>query len=310
VKARVLVTGVRGQIASYLAEQLLAEGHEVVGLTHGSGDALPLGIQRARGSLEPAGIPALLDSNGPLTAVVHLASSTSMAETWTRPMETFELNGRVGVALAFAACERQLRLVHASSAEIFGRAATPVQNEATPIDPISPYGVAKAAAHHAVTFGRRERGAPLSNVIYYLAESPRRRPDFVMRKITRTVAQIVAGRANELTLGNTSAIRDFSHAKDMASAAKILALGAKPGDYIACSGVGHSIDAIVESAFRIGGIDRNKYVRVDPALFRPNDIPSLVGDNSALRALGWSPTVGFEALVRELYEYEAELARG
>jgi GDPmannose 4,6-dehydratase len=309
VKARVLVTGVRGQVASYLAEELVREGHEVVGLTRGADDALPAGVERARGSLALDALDALLDDNGPVTAVVHLASATSMAATWHQPMETFDLNGRVGAALAFAAAARKLRLVHASSAEIFGRAPTPIQNEATPIDPISPYGVAKAAAHHAVRFGRRERGAPLSNLIFYLAESPRRRPDFVMRKITRTVAQIAAGRASRLMLGNTSAIRDFSHAKDMASAAKLLALGADAGDYVCASGEGHSVQEIVDTAFRLAGLDASALVEVDAALFRPNDIASLVGDNRALQELGWRPTVGFEALVQELYEYEVALAR-
>lgn len=308
MKARVLVTGVRGQIGSYLAEQLLAEGHEVVGLTRMPSDVLPPGVERARGSLE-GDAAELLDRNGALTAVVHLASSTSMAETWKQPMQTFELNGRVAVALAFAACERKLRVVHASSAEIFGRASTPVQSETTPIDPISPYGVAKAAAHHAIRFGRRERAAPLSNLIFYLAESPRRRPDFVMRKITRTIALIAAGREERLMLGNTSAVRDFSHAKDFASAAKLLALGATPGDYVCASGSGHSVQEIVEVACRFAGVDPREHVGVDPAFLRPNDIPSLVGDNRALRAQGWAPTVDFEGLVGELLEYEAALAK-
>jgi GDPmannose 4,6-dehydratase len=307
---RVLITGVRGQIASFLAEQLLAEGHEVVGLTRSPDDALPDGIERARGSLEPgAGIEALVRENGALTAIVHLASLTSMARSWQEPMLTFDLNARAAVALVFAARDARVRIVHASSAEIFGRAATPIQDEQTPLDPVSPYGIAKAAAHLAIRFGRREYKAPMSNLIFYLGESLRRGPDFVMRKITRGVAAIAAGREKHIALGNTSAVRDFCHAKDLAAAAKLLALGAKPGDYVCASGEGHAIKDIVDTACRLAHLDPADCVRTDPSLFRPNDIPSLVGNGSALRALGWAPTVSFEALVGELLDHEMREAK-
>ena len=301
--ARVLVTGVRGQIGSYLAELLLADGHEVVGLAHSRSETLAVGIEVAEGSVEPGGVDALLGNNGPLDAVVHLASVTSMVRSWQEPMLTFDENARAAVALAFGAQSKGIRLVHASSAELFGRAAAPIQNETTAIDPISPYGVAKAAAHFAVRFARREYGAAMSNLIFYLGESPRRRPDFVMRKITRTVAAIAAGRETHLTLGNTSAVRDFSHARDLAAAAKLLALGGAPGDYVCASGEGHTILDVATTACRLAGLDAMTCIRTDPALLRPNDIPSLIGDSSALRALGWAPTVKFEALVAELLEH-------
>ncbi len=153
-----------------------------------------------------------------------------MVQSWEQPWLTFDLNGRAGVQLAFALQRRRgMRLVHASSAEIFGRATTPVQDEATPINPVSPYGVAKASAHMAVRFVREAYGATASNLILYMTESPRRRPTFVMRKITRSVAALVCGDAQHLDLGNTDAVRDFSHARDVASAASMIALGAAPG---------------------------------------------------------------------------------
>ncbi len=306
---RVLITGVRGQIASFLAEQLLAEGHEVVGLTRSEDDTLPDGIVRARGSLEPGvGVEALVRDNGALTAIVHLASLTSMARSWQEPMLTFDLNARAAVAIVFAARDTGIRIVHASSAEIFGRASTPIQDEQTPLDPVSPYGIAKAAAHLAIRFGRREYKGPMSNLIFYLGESLRRGPDFVMRKITRSVAAIAAGHQTHLSLGNTSAVRDFCHAKDLAAAAKLLALGATPGDYVCASGEGHAIKDIVDTACRIAGLNPAECVRTDPSLFRPNDIPSLVGDGAKLRALGWVPTVSFEALVAELLDHEMRAA--
>lgn len=306
--ARALITGVAGQVGSYLSELLLADGHEVVGLASSPLAPLPRGVSRARGSLEPQGLHALVNDNGNLTAIVHLASVTSMTESWTEPLRTFDLNARPAVALAFTLARTpHVRFVHASSAEIFGRASRPVQDEHTPIDPVSPYGVAKAAAHMSVRLVRETYGAAASNLILYLAESPRRRPNFVLRKIVRSALAVANGRQLAISLGNGDAVRDFSHARDVAAAAKILALGATPGDYVCASGEGHSIREVASLACRLVGLDPTAHVRFDPSLLRPNDIPSLVGDNHALRALGWTPTTTFEALVTELLDHERSM---
>jgi GDPmannose 4,6-dehydratase len=299
--ARVLVTGVTGQVGSYLADQLLAGGHEIVGVVSPSGRALPAGVRPAAGSLdEPA---ALLDSNGALDAVVHLAARSSVAASWLDPMATFDLNGRRAAGLAFAAGARGLRFVHASSAEIFGRGGSGAQSEDTPVRPVSPYGVAKAAAHLAVQVAREGLGAPASNLIFFLGESPRRSAEFVFRKITSGVAAIAAGRASELRLGNTEVVRDFSHARDLAAAAHLLALGAPAGDYVCASGEGHRVLDVALVACRLAGVDPG-VVRSDPALFRTNDIPSLVGDSGRLRAIGWRSSASFEEIVREVLEYD------
>jgi GDPmannose 4,6-dehydratase len=300
--ARVLVTGITGQIGSYLAELLLAEGHEVVGVVGPDGVPLPPGVKLAAGSL--ADVDGLLDGNGALSAVVHLAARSSVAASWQDPVGAFDANARLAVTLAYGARQRKgLRFVHASSAEIFGNTDTAIQNEGTAIAPVSPYAAAKAAAHFAVKIAREGWGSPASNLIFYLGESPRRAPHFVFRKITTTVAAIACGDAKELVLGTTSVIRDFCHAKDLARAALMMALGAPAGDYICASGEGHSVLDVAILACKIAGVDP-RVVRSDPGLVRANDIKSLVGDSGRLRALGWRPSVTFEALVREVFDHD------
>ena len=300
--ARVLVTGVTGQIGSYLAEELLGAGHDVVGLGGPDSTPLPAGVRPATGTLDDA--HHLLRENGPLDAVIHLAASSSVAASWDNPMATFRTNGQLGAALAFANAKApRARFVHASSAEIFGNAALPLQDEDTPIAPISPYAVAKAASHFAVKVSREGLGCEASNLIFYLGESPRRSKGFVFRKITRTVAAIACGDATELTLGNTGVVRDFCHARDLARAAMLLALGAAAGDYVCASGEGHTVLDVATTACRIAGVPPG-VIRSDPELVRANDIRSLVGDSSRLRALGWRPSIGFEALVREILEHD------
>ncbi len=303
--ARILVTGVTGQIGSYVAELLLEAGHGVVGLAGLEGVPVPAGVVACSTVLTAEGAPELLEEAGELDAVIHLAGRSSVAASWQDPVGTFDTNARMTVALLFAVAKRKgVRFVHASSAEVFGNSKAPVQNEATPIAPISPYAVAKAAAHMAVQVARSGLGVPASNVIFYLGESPRRAPSFVFRKITKTLAAVTMGRGENLVLGNTSVVRDFCHARDLARAAVMLALGGEAGDYVCASGEGHSILDVAHVACELAGVDPGKVLRFDPALVRPNDIASLVGDASKLRARGWAPAVGFRDLVKEVYLHD------
>ncbi len=308
--ARVLVTGVTGQIGSYLVEILLGGGHEVFGIGGPDGRPLPSGVKGAKGSLdEPA---SLVEDNGALDALVHLASRSSVAESWKEPLAAFDANGRLAASLVYATARtKTVRFVHASSAEIFGNAATPTQDESTPIRPISPYAVAKAAAHLSVCVARDGLGAPATNLVFYIGESPRRAPHFVFRKITRTVAAIAAGDADHLALGATDVVRDFTHARDLARACSMAALGLEPGDYVCATGVGHTVLDVARTACRLAGIDAERVLRTDPTLLRPNDIRSLIGDSRKIRAKGWAPSASFEALVEEVLVHDmAEHKKG
>jgi GDPmannose 4,6-dehydratase len=302
--ARILITGINGQIGSYVTDLLLEQGHEVVGLANTTAEPLPASVRRAEGSLAADGIDDLLTRNGSLSAVIHLAGLSSVSQSWQDPVGAFDANGRNTAALAFAIAARGgPRLVNASSAEIFGRAPSPVQDERTPISPVSPYGVSKAAGHLAVTVGREGFGAPLSNLILYPGESERRAKAFVFRRITSGVAAIQMGRASELVLGDLSIVRDFSHASDLARAAAVLALGTAVGDYVCGSGEGHSIGEVAATACDLAAVPVSS-VRSDPARYRPNDIPSLVADNTRLRALGWKPQVTFRQLVQRVLQFD------
>ncbi len=303
--ARILITGVTGQIGSYTAEMLLADGHEVLGVVGPDGVPLPPRVIACAPPLTPERVGALLEDAGALDAVIHLAARSSVAASWSDPVATFDANARLTATLVFLLARRpNVRFVHASSAEIFGDAASPIQDESTPIAPISPYAVAKAAGHMAVQVARSGMGARASNLIFYLGESPRRAPSFVFRKITRTLAAIACGDAEHLTLGNTRVVRDFCHARDLARAATMLALGHDPGDYVCASGEGHSILDVAHAACALAGLDPSTTLRIDPELVRANDVLSLVGDPKKLRALGWRPSVDFNQLVKEVFMHD------
>ena len=309
--ARVLVTGVNGQIGTYLAESLLAEGHEVLGVGSKPEPAIVAGVRVVDVPLTATTVGALLQACGPLDAIVHLAGRSSVARSWGAPLETYEIHGHTTAALVAAIVESKsnVAFVHASSAEIFGRNESPILSETTPIAPVSPYGASKAAAHLSVAVGRDGYAQRMSNLIYFPGESERRAPHFVFRKITRGIAAVHLGRERTLTLGNTSFVRDFCHARDFAAAAKLLAVGnggpaGPPGDYVVATGVGHPIYDVAVVACELFGLDPSKIVRTDPALYRGTDIPSLVGDSTRLRAIGWAPTMQFRELVETITKHD------
>ena len=307
---RMLITGVNGQIGSYLAELLLAAGHEVLGVGWPADAPHPPGVVRCMGELSAEGVVPILASCGELHTVFHLAGMSSVSQSWKDPLGCFDANARLTIALVLAVAQAgDARLVHASSAEIFGRAGGQMLGEQTPIAPVSPYGVAKAAAHMTVRMWRQARQAPMSNMILFPAESERRPAHFVFRKITRGLAAVRLGLAEHLSLGDTSVVRDFVHAQDAAAAIARVGVHGPPGDYVVASGEGHSVQEVATTACDLLGLDPARVLRTDPALIRPADVPCLIGDSARLRALGWAPTLGFRQLVERIVEHDVSELR-
>jgi len=306
---------VSGQDGSYLAERLVAEGVEVHALVQ-AGDPAPVlsGVEVHPGDLTQVDeVRSLLVDLSP-DEVYNLAAVSSVARSWEEPDLTARVNGAAAVALLESARQaqeksgRSVRFVQASSAEIFGEPAGTPQDESTPIRPVNPYGAAKAYAHLMVDVYRR-RDLHAVSAILYNHESPRRPETFVTRKITATVAAIVAGRADRLELGNLDVRRDWGWAPDYVDALVRAARADQPRDYVIATGISHSVRDFVDSAFRHAGIDDwSSLVSTNPAYVRPADPMELTGDPTRAREhLDWAPTVGFEELVGRMVD--ADLAR-
>jgi GDPmannose 4,6-dehydratase len=307
-----LITGVSGQDGSYLAERLLADGVTVHALSLPSDEPVDGVLTHVGDVTDAESTRELLLEVAP-DEVYNLAAVSSVARSWEEPELTAQVNGVAAAGLLESAytlqehAGRPVRFVQASSAEIFGEPAHAPQDEDTPLHPVNPYGAAKAFAHLMVNV-YRQRGLHAVSLVLYNHESPRRPPQFVTRKITSTVAAIASGTASTLTLGNLAATRDWGWAPDYVDAMVLAARAAEPRDYVVASGESHSVEEFVAAAFRCAGIDDwSSYVEVDPALLRPAEARALVGDASRIRQeLGWSPTVGFEELVRRMVESDVE----
>ena len=306
------ITGITGQDGGYLAEQLLAAGSTVHGLVRSAAEVAPTEAAYPGVTLHVAdltdtvAVTRLLDEIEP-DEIYNLAGISSVARSWQEPVATGEVSGLAAAGVLQAAWEltdrlgRRVCVVQASSAEIFGNPATAPQDEDTAIAPVTPYGAAKAYAHHMARV-YRGRGLHASTVILYNHESPRRPPAFVTRKITQGAAMIARGEQDELALGNLDARRDWGWAPDYVDAMVRAGRHERPNDFVVATGVAHSVREFVAAAFRAAGIDDwAAHVRVDPAFVRPVDAVELTGDPSRARAeLGWAPTVGFDEIVARM----------
>ena len=303
---RAFVTGIGGQDGSYLAERLVADGMEVHALVldaEGPPPHCPEQVVLHAGDIGDVEATRRLVLEIAPAEIYNLAAISSVAQSWDEPDLTAHVNGSAAVALMESArlVGSDVRLVQASSAEVFGEPPHAPQTEATPIRPVNPYGAAKAFAHlSAGVF--RQRDLHVSSAILYNHESPRRPDRFVTRKITSTVAAIARGDADHLALGNLDARRDWGWAPDYVDAMVRAARAQTPADYVIATGRAHSVRDFVAAAFAAADIrDWEPLLRQDAAFMRPADPSELVGDATLARdVLGWTPTVAFEEIVARM----------
>lgn len=317
---RALIIGIAGQDGSLLSELLLAEGYEVFGVVRQPASTRFENLEAIRSDLEllQADVLDELSLVDALTScrpheVYNLASPSFVPMSWRQPVLTAEF-AAVGCTALLEAIRRVddgIRFYQASSSEIFGEPREVPQTEETPLAPVTPYGVAKAYAHFITRSYRRRYGLHASSGILYNHESPRRPLDFVTRKITNAAAAISLGLADEVSLGNLDARRDWGYARDFVRAMWLMLLQEEPGDYVIASGVSHSVRELATCAFARVDLDWEDHVRVDDSLLRGKaELHDLVGDASKAREeLGWSPTTDFEGLVHLLVDADVERLR-
>jgi GDPmannose 4,6-dehydratase len=225
---------------------------------------------------------------------------------------TGQVTGIAVAALLEAAARApgEVRVLQASSSEIFGNPAVAPQDESTPLDPSSPYGAAKAYAHRMAQLARG-RGRFVATAILYNHESPRRPETFVTRKITAAAARIAHGLQEVLELGDLTVERDWGWAPDYVDAMVQAVRHEEPDDYVVATGESHTVAEFVQAAFAAAGIDDwRSRVRVNPDFIRPAEISRMRGDASRAReVLGWAPTVSFDELVARMVEHDLERLR-
>ncbi len=336
---RALITGISGQDGSYLAEFLLAKGYEVHGIVRRSAIEDPEHrMSRIKHILPQIRIHAgSIESFASIFNVVggvkpdecyHLAAQSFVAYSFEDEFSTLmtNINGTHHMLSAMKQLVPDCRFYLAASSEMFGKVLNTPQNESTPFNPQSPYGLSKMCAFYMAKIYRTGFGVFASNGILFNHESPRRGLNFVTRKITIGLARIKLGLQPILRLGNLNAVRDWGYSKDYVEAIWRILQHKTPDDFVIATGETHTVREFVEEVTRFHGMEivwqgegleekgidkkTNKIIiEIDPIFFRPNEVDLLKGDASkAKNELGWSPATKFSTLARLMAESDLKLA--
>ena len=310
-----LVTGVTGQLGYFVAEQLAKRGDSVWGLVRqstigrGSNDR-ELPYQPVTGDLlDEYSLLSILEEVRP-DRIFNFGAQSFIPASWTQPILTAQYTG-LGVVRLLEAVRRAApgcRILQAGSSELFAGAETSPQDEGAPIRPLNPYGIAKAFAYHTVRAYRAQYRQFASNAVFFTNESRRRSPEFVFRKVTRGVAEIVAGRLDHISLGNLETVRDWGYAPEYAALSIALLDCETPGDFVIATGEGHTVRELVTKAFELVSLDWEKHVRVDTTLVRRSEQVPIVGNSAKLkRVVGREPRVRFESVLKILLAHDLRL---
>lgn len=312
-----LITGVAGQDGSYMAEYLLANGYRVIGAVRNCQRAKELLPTTLKNSIELIAWD-MLDQRHMMEVLAeyrpvelyNFAAYTSGAGMYDDPVAVGEVNGLAVTRIleAIRVVDTQIRFCQASSREIFGEAVVSPQTESTRANPRSPYGSAKLYADSMIKIYRQRYDIYACSAILFNHESPRRRLEFVTRKISHEAVRIKLGLAKELYLGNLDAQRDWGYAGDYVRAMWLMLQQEQADNYIVATGVAHSVRELCEIAFSHLGLDYRDFVREDASVYRPAESALLIGCAAKAQAeLGWMPEVEFGELVHMMVDADLQI---
>ena len=335
---KALITGVTGQDGSYLAEFLLEKGYEVHGIVRRSSTFNRGRIEHLRQESSPykekfnlhygdlldfQSIDDLISSIRP-TEIYNLAAQSHVAVSFQTSEYTCQVNAmgplRLLHSLVANGLNETCRFYQASTSEMFGKVMEIPQTEKTPFYPRSPYGIAKVYGHWTSINYREAFNVFACNGIMFNHESPRRGENFVSRKVTLSLANILAGKQDKIYLGNLDARRDWGYAKDYIEGMWLALQHSEPDDFIFSTGQQFSVRDFVREAFGLCGFDiewrgsgadevgfdkntNRVLIEVDPSFFRPTEVDTLIGDPSKAKdVLNWNAKTSFKELVHLMVE--------
>jgi len=311
-----LITGITGQDGSYLTEFLLSKGYTVHGIIRRASTFNTKRIDHLSfnehdpdnklflhyGDLSDGSQISNVIYNKKPDEIYHLGAQSHVRVSFDAPEYTGDVTAigttRILDAIQKSNNKNKIKFYQASSSEMFGR-SPPQQSENTPFRPCSPYACAKVYAYWMTENYREGYGMFACNGILFNHESPRRGETFVTRKITRAVANILAGKQKYLYLGNLEAKRDWGYAPEYAEFMWKMLQNDKPEDFVIGIGETHSIKEFVDESFKYVGLNPDEHVKIDPRYFRPVEVEQLIAEpKKAGVKLGWNPKIKFNDLVK------------
>ena len=336
-----LITGITGQDGSYLAELLLEKEYKVWGIIRRSSN---INTQRIEHIFDKLSLRYgdLTDSSNlfnVLTEIKALHSDLDRLEVYNlgamshvkvsfdMPEYTCDVDamGTLRLLEAIRNCgipKDKVRFYQASTSEMFGKVVEVPQRETTPFYPRSPYGVAKLYSYWITRNYRESYNMFACSGILFNHESYRRGHNFVTRKVTIALGNILKGKQDKLVLGNIYSLRDWGHAKDYVEGMWLMMQQETPSDYVLSTNEYHTVKEFVEKSFGLKGfiikwrgskteevgydeVTNRELIVISEKYFRPAEVEELLGDSTKARTeLGWLPKYTFDELVKEMVEHD------
>lgn len=339
-----LITGITGQDGSYLAELLLEKGYDVWGIIRRSSNINTARIEHIFNKVKLR-YGDLTDSTSIMNIfyeikrecpdlerleVYNLAAMSHVKVSFDMPEYTGNVDGLGTLRMleTIRNCgipQDKIRFYQAATSELYGKVVEVPQNEKTPFYPRSPYGVAKLYSYWITKNYRESYGMYACSGILFNHESPRRGHNFVTRKVTIALGNIVAGKQDTLVLGNLNSLRDWGHAKDYVRGMWLMMQQDAPDDFVLSTNEYHSVREFVEKSFKLKGYDikwrgegieevgydditKQVLITVSSKYFRPAEVEELLGDSLKARSmLGWVPEISFDQLINEMVAMDTYL---
>lgn len=314
---KALIIGITGQDGAYLAKHHLSKGYEVIGssrdvMTSSFNNLNALGI-RSQVKLISVSINDFRSVfNAIQTAapdeIYNLAGQTSVGLSFDQPVEAIEsiAIGTLNILEVIRLLNKPVRFYNAGSSECFGDTGDTAANEQTAFAPRSPYAVAKSTAKWLINSYRESYGLYACTGILFNHESPLRPERFVTQKIVAGAAKIKAGQLDRLQLGNLDISRDWGWSPEYVEAMWLMMQLEKPDDFVIATGRKESLKYFVAKSFEYFDLDWQRYVEIDPRLFRPNEIASNVGNpEKANKILGWNKPTDIDGVIKMMCANQA-----
>jgi GDPmannose 4,6-dehydratase len=316
---RAICTGVLGQDASWLSEHLISLGYDVYGVYKrvSSGNNLENISQLTKhprfhlieGDICDAGFVNSLVKDLQPDEYYGLAAMSHVGHSFKIPVETFKIDAEAVIIQleAIRHFSPSTKFYNAATSELFGGLGCPEQgfDESSKFNPRSPYAVAKLAAFHATKNYREAYRLHASSGILFNHSSTRRGEDFATRKITMGIANIVAGKATNLCMGNLEAFRDEGHAKDYVRAMHLILQQDNADDFVVATGTGATIREMLEHVCGLANLKIEDVYIQDERFMRPSEVPRLLGNPTKIRQVtGWKLEYTWKSLLTEMYEHD------
>ena len=338
-----LIFGVSGQDGSYLAEFLISKGYRIIGIIrHNSSNEITSRLKSIisnnkkqlilkYGDITDTSFIYNIINENKIDEIYNLAAQSHVGLSFEIPLYTMEVDakGTLNILEAIRYSKKDIKYYQASTSELFGGLPNSnFQNENTMFYPKSPYATAKLYAYWITVNYRESYNIFACNGILFKQESQQRRKNFVKRKITKGIAEILKRKKEKISLGNIYSLRDWGYSKDYVEGMWLMLQQETPDDYVLATSECHTIKEFIEIAFSyIGisiqwqgkGLDEKGYdketkrllIDINPDLFRPNEVMRLCGDYSkAKQNLGWEPTTKFKQLVYLMLESDLKNEMG